>query len=288
MSAVARPRGPLPARVYWARRLLVTALALALVLGVARLLGGTVGDEPGPSAQPVAADASTPGPSSTTSSPPSTSPVPTVTTAGPRARGGRGAAAPLASPTGACPNSDVVVAPSVTPPAYGGKPVLLTMTLTTQQSPACTWVVSADSLVVKVTSGEDRIWSTQQCPGAVPTREVVVRRDAAVTVAVAWNGQRSDAECSRYTDWALPGFYHVTAAAFGADPLDEQFELVPPLRPTVTRTPSPSESTSGSPSSSPSANGSGSPSGSPSSNQGAGPSPKPSPKPSPSAAASRR
>jgi hypothetical protein len=257
--------------VYWARRLLVTAVALALVFGLARLLGGTVGDESGPSARPVAADASTSAPSPTTSSSPSTSAAPTAIT-GPRASNGRGAAVPLASPSGACPNSDVVVSPSVTPPAYGGKPVLLTMTLTTRQSPACTWVVSADSLVVKVTSGEDRIWSTQQCRGAVPKREVVVRRDAAATVVVAWNGQRSDAECSRYTDWALPGFYHVTAAAFGADPLDEQFELVPPLRPTVTRTPSPSESTSGSPAGGPSTGGAARPSGSPSAGGDAGPS----------------
>jgi hypothetical protein len=248
MSAVARPRGPLPARVYWTRRLLVTSLALALVFGLARLLGGTAGDDPGPSAQPVAADAGTSAPSASTSTATSTAParVPTSGTKAPRGSG-RGAAVPLASPSGRCANGDVVVVPSVTPPAYGGKPVVLTMTLTTRQSPACTWTVSADSLVVKVTSGEDRIWSTQQCPGAVPEQELVVRRDAPVSIGVAWNGQRSDDECSRYTDWAMPGFYHVTAAAFGADPLDEQFELVPPLRPTVTRTPSPSGSASGSP-----------------------------------------
>ncbi|HYO40044.1 MAG TPA: hypothetical protein VER39_10335 [Nocardioidaceae bacterium] len=241
MSAVARPRGPLPARVYWARRLLVTLVALALVLGVARLLGGTADDEPGPSAVPVRADAASSTPSATGSSrPPATAPVPTPATTDPRAGGSRGAAVPLAPPSGRCANSDVVVVPSVTPPAYGGKPVVLTMTLTTQQSPACTWTLSADSLVVKVTSGEDRIWSTQQCPGPVPEQEVVVRRAAAVTIGVAWNGQRSDDECSRSTDWAMPGFYHVTAAAFGAEPRDAQFELVPPVTPTVTRTPTPS------------------------------------------------
>lgn len=228
---------------------MVTALALGLVLAVARLLGGTVGDAPGPSARPVVADAATTSSSPTPSV--ATSSAPTgVVSRGPRpAKGSRGVAVPLASPSGSCANNDIVVTPSVTPPAYGGKPVVLTMTLTTKRSPACTWTVSADALVVKVTSGEDRIWSTQQCPGAVFKQEVVVRRDAPVSVRVVWSGQRSDDECSRYTDWAMPGYYHVAAAAFGADPLDEQFELVAPLRPTVTRTPSPSASGSASPSS---------------------------------------
>lgn len=217
---------------------MATALALGLVFGVARLLGGTVGDAPGPSARPVVADAaptsSSPAPSVATSTAPTG-----VVSRGPRAaKGSRGVAVPLASPSGSCANSDIVVTPSVTPPAYGGKPVVLTMTLTTKRSPACTWTVSAATLVVKVTSGDDRIWSTQQCPGAVFKQEVVVRRDVPVSVRVVWSGQRSDDECSRYTDWAMPGYYHVAAAAFGADPLDEQFELVAPLRPTVTRTPS--------------------------------------------------
>ena len=40
MSAVTRPRGPLPARVYWTRRILVPSVALLLVLGIGKALGG--------------------------------------------------------------------------------------------------------------------------------------------------------------------------------------------------------------------------------------------------------
>ena len=39
-----------------------------------------------------------------------------------------------------------------------------------------------------------------------------------------------------------PGYYHAEAAAFGSDPVDEQFHLLPPPRPTITPTPSPSPS----------------------------------------------
>jgi hypothetical protein len=113
------------------------------------------------------------------------------------------------------------------------------MTLTTKVSPACTWDVSAENLAVKVTSGSDRIWSSQQCVAAVPEQSVVVRKDHPVAVSVVWNGQRSDSDCTRTTAWAEPGFYHVVAASFGADPVDRQFELQSPVPRTITATPTP-------------------------------------------------
>jgi hypothetical protein len=247
MTAVTRPRGPLPARVYWTRRLLVVVLALGLVFGVARLLGGGGGDGGGgPAARPVGAEASsTTGPAS---SAPVSTPTVTATTlaASPSGTGSPQAAAkaspsgaPLPAPSGTCAASDVSAVPALEGPAYAGRPVVFAMTLTTKVSPACTWMVSSDSLVVKVTSGTDRLWSTQECSAAIPQRSVVVRRDTAVTVPVTWSGQRSDADCTRSTPWAEPGYYHAVSAAFGAEPTDLQFELVPPPERTVTATPTP-------------------------------------------------
>ena len=235
-----RPRGRLPRRVYWVRRLLVLLVAFALVYGIAHLLGSG-GGATGPSARPVGATAST-----------------TSSTVGPDARpraaaptDGPGKATrnrtrvkptptPLATPSGPCANSDVVVTPSVRRAAYAGRPVTFAMTLTTKVSPACDWEVTAASLAVRITSGSDRIWSTQDCVAAVPRQSVVVRKDHPVAVSVVWNGQRSDAECTRTTTWAEPGYYHVVAAAFGAEPTDVQFALLTPPRPTITATPTPS------------------------------------------------
>jgi len=149
------------------------------------------------------------------------------------------ATAPPATPDGPCEGSDVVATPSVKGGAHAGRPVVFTLSLTTRESDACTFDVSASSLALKITSGDDRIWSTQDCRGAVPKQSVVVRKAAPTTVAVGWSSQRSDADCTRSTDWARPGYYHVTAAAYGADPVDEQFELGPAVRPTVTVTPTP-------------------------------------------------
>jgi hypothetical protein len=238
--------------VYWTRRLLVVLAALALVFGTARLLGGGGSNGTGPSAQPVGSEASTPAASGTAG--PTVSPQVTTSSSPAPTAGGTRATAPtsaLASPTGACHSGDLVAVPDTKGRASAGRPVVLSIALTTKASPACTWVVSADSLVVKVTSGIDDFWSTQQCPGAVLKQSVVVRRDVATTVAVAWNGQRSDADCSRSTAWAEPGYYHVAAAAFGSDPTDVQFRLYPPTARTVTATPTPEATRTAAPSASP-------------------------------------
>jgi hypothetical protein len=245
MSAVTRPRGPLPSRVYWTRRVLLTVVALALVFGVARLVGGGGGGG-APAARPVAAsESATPSvtgtPTGTAFPSGSATPTPTAATATPH----RSAGSPLAQPTGSCPSGDVVATPTIKRHAYAGHPVVFEVLLTTRQSPACTWTVSAGSLAVKVvqetsgssTSPEDRIWTTQQCRAAVPRQSVVLRPDTPAAVDVAWNGHRSDADCSLSTSWIETGVYHVVAAAYGSDPVDKSFSLV--LAPVITVTASP-------------------------------------------------
>lgn len=242
MSSVTRPRGPLPSRVYWTRRILVLGLALALVFGIGRLLGGEPRRTAGPSARPAAASATSPSADLTASASatgdPSTA-EPSTTQGRERVGERAEVVTPVAVPTGPCADSDVKVAPSVDGPAYAGTDVAITLNLTTVDSPACNWRVSPESVVVKLTSGDDRIWSTQDCPGAVPSQSVVVRKGEVTRVPVTWSGQRSDDECSRTTLWAEPGYYHAVAAALGAEPADQQFELLPPVRATITPTPTP-------------------------------------------------
>jgi hypothetical protein len=252
MTAVTRPRGPLPARVYWTRRLLLVAVAFALVFGIARLLGSSGSGAPGARPVGAAASSSTPGTASLT--PQATPGASGLTTGRAAKKTPSPSPTPLASPTGACTDSDVVATPSVKGTAYAGHSVVFTMTLTTLSSPACTWDVSSKVMAVKVTSGSDRIWSTQECSGAVPKQSVVVRKDHPVDVSVTWNGQRSDSDCTRSTAWAEPGYYHVIAASFGAEPVDVQFELKSPVPRTITATPTPTKDpTKATESSSPSA-----------------------------------
>lgn len=231
MSTVTRPRGPLPRRVYWGRRLLVLVVALSLVYGISHLLGGDPTKSDNPSARPASASQGSPSAGRSPSS------RPTGAARDNESEGTRGAKAPLAVPTGPCADDDVRVDPSVDSTAFAGSDVAITLNLTTLESPACTWEVSPDSVVVKLTSGSDRIWSTQDCPAAIEAQSVIVRKDAVTKVDVTWSGQRSDDDCTRTTLWAQPGYYFATAAALGAEPAEQQFELLTPLRPTITPTP---------------------------------------------------
>jgi len=231
MSTVTKPRGPLPRRVYWTRRLLVLVVAMSLVYGISHLLSADPTKSDNPSARPAAASQTTASAGRSPSSRPTGA-------AGDNESDGKGdAKAPLAMPTGPCADSDVRVDPSVDGTAFAGSDVTITLNLTTLESPACTWEVSPESVVVKLTSGSDRIWSTQDCAAAIATQSVVVRKDAKTKVDVAWSGQRSDDGCTRTTLWAQPGYYFATAAALGAEPVDQQFQLLTPLRPTITPTP---------------------------------------------------
>jgi hypothetical protein len=234
-------RGPLPARVYWRRRLLVAVLALGLVVGVAWVLGrSSDGSSQTPQATQVAAKPSS---SPATTEPPATEPPASEPVAEPRAswthepdrdrqdrdgqRGRRGEEPVLAEPEGVCADRDVAVTPSVRD-AVGGSPVTFTLELRTITTPACTWQVAPTTLTMKITSGSDDIWSSRQCPRAIPTEEVVVRDNVSTEVEATWSGRRSDEECSQLTEWAMPGWYWVNVAALAGEPSDLHFELTPP------------------------------------------------------------
>lgn len=232
MSASVRPRGPLPARVYWTRRLVVLGVPLLLVVVLARLLGG--------SADGADADRAT---QTSASTQPATAPAAPLQgpTAAPPPRKGKKSAPPkpvLAEPSGECTPSDIVATPAVTR-LPGGSPVDITVNLRTRLSEACTWEVTPQTFAVTITSGNDNIWSSRECPASIPSGEVVVRRAVDAPVAVTWHARRSDEECSRFTDWARPGYYHVKAAALGGEATDVQFRLVAPSAPVVTKTAEP-------------------------------------------------
>ncbi len=207
-------RGPLPAAIYWRRRLVALGAVVALVALVVvpiRLVTGGGADEQ--------AQVSLAGTDQSAT-----------------------AAAALPEPQGSCAPEDVVVRPKVTD-AVAGRAVTVTLRLRTRLAEACTWELSRSSFTWKLTSGSDEIWTSRECPRAVPSRELVVRRDTVATTELTWGGRRSDAECSRQADWALPGWYHVTVSALAGEPRSSQFELRAPAPATITASPEPRKKT---------------------------------------------
>jgi hypothetical protein len=254
MSGSPRPRGRLPRRVYWFRRLLVLGVALGLVFGLAQLLGATAGssDVDSPSATvvagtPTSSSSITPDASPSSGGPgvAPTSPSAPVLTAEPEdgsdGASGKPSNTPPPEPSGPCLDDDVVATPEILGEAHAGSPVRIRVTLTSVRSEACTWTVSPRTLAVRLTSGDDRIWSSQDCKSAIPeAADVTVRREKPTTaVEVSWIGRRSDAECSTEPGWAQPGYYYVEATTLGGEPSDLQFELGPAIVKTKTAKPKP-------------------------------------------------
>ena len=248
MSPTIRPRGPLPSRVYWTRRILVLGVPLLLVVVIARVLSGSADgrDDPAATASQVSAE-TTPAP--TEEAAPEGEPT-EPTPLGPAAPGadgkGKGKKGKkdvppepvLAAPSGPCTADDIVALATIVQ-APGGSDVPITFNLRTRETEACTWQVSPESFTVTITSGDDDIWSTRECPMAIPVQDVVVRREIDTPVTVVWSARRSDETCSRLTEWALPGWYHVQAAALAGEPTDVQFELVRPTSAVITKTVTP-------------------------------------------------
>ncbi|WP_123227544.1 hypothetical protein [Nocardioides marmoriginsengisoli] len=242
MTASPRPHGPLPARVYWFRRALVLGTALALVFALARMLTGSAEPDPQSKANVTAAK-STPTPEAGPLGPQP------VVTAKPGATPTGTPPPALAQPSGPCALDEITVTP-VVGTLQGGGTVPLTLQLTGIR-PACNFEVTADSVVAKVTAGKKRVWSSQDCPSSIKKAAVVVRSGAPTTIQVTWNGRYSDAQCSRSTDWAMPGSYQVLAAVIGSEPTSAPFRMTSPPRPVITVTPKPKNKPKGKASKSP-------------------------------------
>ena len=235
MRTVVRPKGRLPARVYWFRRSMVLVTALALVFAVGRLLTGSGGSSPETSAVTTGSHSSTQ--PVTTPTPGVVGPLPVQGATTGVQPSPTGAPVALAVPSGPCALDEITVTPSV-PSAVGGSKVPLVLELTGIK-PACTFSVSSETIVAKVTAGHDRIWSSQDCPASIKPDTVVVRSAQPSQVVVTWSGRRSDDQCTRETSWAVPGYYHLIAAVIGSEPNDVQFRLAHPPRQVVTKTAKP-------------------------------------------------
>jgi hypothetical protein len=233
-------RGPLPARVYWTRRLLLVAVVVGLVLtgvGVVKVAGG----DQAPPDQARLAGSTDDVPDDTAAEEPDDEPTARVKNGrgegdGPGKKQRKKDRGPvLASPEGPCVDRDIAVTPTARKTVAGG-PVTFTLQLRSILSAACTWEVSPDSLTVKIRSGDDDIWFSSDCRRSIPTRDVVLRNNSTTEVEVTWSARRSDDGCTRYTDWAMPGWYFVEAAALAGEPSNLHFQLTRPEPDVVTET----------------------------------------------------
>ena len=187
-----QPVGPLPASTYWRRRALLLVGLLVLVLVVAKACGGDGG------AQTLSAASPTPSPS-----------VSPATSTTPAAVPSKAAASPAALQT--CRNTVLQVTAESDAEAYpsGGKP-RFTLTIRNIGSVACRRALGPGAVELRVFSGEDRIWSSDDCNESKEQGVLTLPAGAARATTVQWSGKRTRPGCQT-AETAQPGTYRASA-----------------------------------------------------------------------------
>jgi hypothetical protein len=217
---VLHPVGPLPASVYWRRRLLVLGGALVVLAVVWSLAAG--GGRPrasntasvDPSRTPASGGAS---PSASTSSPSGTVPesisaTPPAADPGRPTGGSEGAATTSAAgrgnPTGPCTDAALRLTVAPHEPSYpvGQMPVVM-LTVHNASRSACTRDLGAALQEVLLYEGTKRLWSSNDCyPGGAKDVRTL-RAGEKVRFWVRWSGLSSRPGCEGERRRVGPGRY---------------------------------------------------------------------------------
>jgi len=183
------PVGPLPAATYWRRRAVLLGVVVLVLLLVRSALGGD-----GP--EPVAAPGS-PTPSVTRA--PSTTRPPTPTATRP---GG----------TGTCADRALRLTTRTDARSYpAGTAPKITVTVTNTSGTTCRRDLGGKALEVLVYSGQDRIWSNDDCSPDTASAVQTLRAGATLETSVTWQRRRSAPGCPSGRPEAQAGTYVVRA-----------------------------------------------------------------------------
>ena len=186
-----RPVGPEPASTYWQRRAVVaTAAVLLLVLLTVLLTGGsddpdTLAEAPTPTATATPTDTASPTPSDT--------------------------ASPTPSASAACTASDLRVEADADKDSYpvGGSP-RLSLSVTNTSAAPCSIDLGQPAVELIVFSGDDRIWSSDDCAPGGRASVQTLQPDEPAIQRVTWNGRRSLPGCRGSKAQAQAGTYRAT------------------------------------------------------------------------------
>jgi len=223
MSSVLHPVGPEPPQTYWVRRILVLASVILVVAVVAALIMNrsnsvAVSATPTPVAS-TAAPSATPAASTT----PKPSPATAKKTAQAKAKPAQASVRPPAKPTRvpvlACPGDQLRATLTGKTRLKVGKSNKFEISLINGSGQTCRVAVTGSSFELKIYSGTDRIWSSDDCTKAVRKITENVKAERAVAWKMTWDGRRSRENCKRRPEIPRAGTYFATAQFTGAKPV---------------------------------------------------------------------
>lgn len=229
MSGMLYPVGPEDPQVYWLRRAAIGVGALLVILVVIALI------RPGGSAT-VAVPSSSPTPLMLGTPTPTPTPIPS-TAATPGAAGAApgstpavasaAAVTPQPTPTpAACQPADLRLALGGGAGAAVGVATTFTVQITNGSAVPCSVGWAPATAELRIFSGTDRIWSTDDCAAwFTPVAPQVVEPGKALSANVVWQGKRSYPGCKLGSTALQPGTYVATAEIDGAGPAQKVLGL---------------------------------------------------------------
>ena len=231
-----RPKGRLPSRIYWTRRLLLAAVVLLLAGFVWWLIPGGGGS--GSAAAEPGARTST-SPSTTPSTSPSTTDVKPLPHHPGATETTKSNPLPPPVPTGPCDPAKVRLAVDVHDTTVGaGNQVGLTMSTT--DGSACSLGITPSMLEIRLTHEvpvtvgkqttmeEQVVWQSTSCPDGLAAKNVVVGPVPAVVYSLRWDGNLNPDACSSTGTVGQPGTYWAEAALIGGEPSKVRFLVTTP------------------------------------------------------------
>lgn len=192
MSTLLHPVGSKPPGTYWLRRALVLLVVIALVLGIRQLFfrGGSTTASPEPTKSSTAAPDPTPSTSTTSTPKPSSS---------------------ASSGTGACKNNQIKVTASTDAASYQvGATPRLRMRIQNVSNSACKRDIGSKNNELVITSGDARVWSSDDCNAGGSSQVVTLKPDQSYSVDVTWLGRLSQKGCPPDQPIAEAGTYKLT------------------------------------------------------------------------------
>lgn len=195
MNAV-RPRGPLPARVYWVRRAVVLGIPLLVVVVVVWLVAGRGSDDGTSGAEPSAS----------------------VTSEAPAAAEGEQPADESTAGVTACPAESLAVTITATGPSFPeGTDPTFDLTITNNGTVPCLVDAGTSQSEVVIVSGSDRIWSSRDCAAAdAVNQQLLIDSGKSHQQQLAWDRTRSVEGCAPGQPEPNPGTYSATLTVQGA------------------------------------------------------------------------
>jgi hypothetical protein len=229
MSGLLRPVGPEAAQTYWARRGLVLGATMVLAVAVVLIISGTstgsaVRANPAPSAAgysvPSLASPSsmqttmrTPSAVDSSAAASSTAPEPKATT-----RKASTKRKDLSGPLD-CPAEELRLTLTGKQRLAPKQPTTFQLSLINGTEQTCIAGVTRNNFELKIYSGSDRIWSTEDCRSAIKPISRKLASEHAVAWSLTWEGERSKSNCKSDHEALRPGTYVATAQLEGAEPV---------------------------------------------------------------------